>query len=78
MYKIVRNNEFIEYIKDILAPFGQITTRVMFGGYGIYKDRVIIGIIAESELYFKADSFTAKYFINLLAHSHLPIIAEIS
>jgi DNA transformation protein len=62
MYKIVKNNEFIEYIKDILAPFGQITTRAMFGSYGIYKDRVIIGIIAESELYFKADSFTAKYF----------------
>jgi TfoX/Sxy family transcriptional regulator of competence genes len=40
MYKIVRNNEFIEYIKDILAPFGQITTRAMFGSYGIYKDRV--------------------------------------
>lgn len=47
---IMKSNEFIEYIKDILAPFGQITTRAMFGSYGIYKDGVIIGIVARNEL----------------------------
>ncbi len=34
----MKSNEFIEYIKDILAPFGQITTRAMFGSYGIYTE----------------------------------------
>ncbi len=53
----MKSNEFIEYIKDILAPFGQITTRAMFGSYGIYKDGIIIiGIVARNELYFKMDN----------------------
>lgn len=54
--------EFIEYIKDILEPFGPITTRAMFGGYGIYKGGVIFGLVAENELYFKADSESCQYF----------------
>ncbi|WP_375318581.1 TfoX/Sxy family protein [Candidatus Tisiphia endosymbiont of Oplodontha viridula] len=52
----MKSNEFVEYIKDILAPFGQITARAMFGSYGIYKDGVIIGIVARNELYFKIDN----------------------
>ena len=27
----------------------------MFGGYGLYKDGIIFGLIADDELYFKAD-----------------------
>ncbi|UCM86110.1 MAG: TfoX/Sxy family protein [Rickettsia endosymbiont of Culicoides impunctatus] len=57
----MKSNEFIEYIKDILAPFGQITTRAMFGSYGIYKDGVIIGIVARNELYFKIDNKVVEY-----------------
>lgn len=45
-----------EYILDLLSPYGDITARSMFGGYGIYKDAVIIGIIINEELYFKVDS----------------------
>lgn len=57
----MKSNEFIEYIKDILAPFGQITTCAMFGSYGIYKDGVIIGIVARNELYFKIDNKVVEY-----------------
>lgn len=32
----------------------------MFGGYGIYKDGIIAGIIIQDELYFKADPESAK------------------
>ncbi len=28
----------------------------MFGSYGIYKDGIIIGIVARNELYFKMDN----------------------
>lgn len=59
------NKGFIEYIKDLLEPFGPITTRAMFGGYGIYKAGVIVGIVAENELYLKADAKVAEYFKSL-------------
>lgn len=40
---------------EILAPHGEITARSMFGGYGIYKNGVIVALIAYDELYFKVD-----------------------
>ena len=39
-----------------------VTARAMFGGYGVYKDGVIFGIIVDSELYLKVDeSNRAEY-----------------
>ncbi|NRB10608.1 MAG: TfoX/Sxy family protein [Rickettsiaceae bacterium] len=46
---------YAEYVVQLLSPFGEITAKFMFGGYGIYKNGLIIGIIAEDELYFKVD-----------------------
>ena len=47
---------YVEYILDLLSPLGSITSKAMFGGYGIYKDSIIVAIIANDELYFKVDS----------------------
>ncbi len=46
--------EYLKFVKeDILRKIQGITSRAMFGGYGIYKHGVIFAIIAESNLYFK-------------------------
>lgn len=58
MYK----NMFLNYIKDLLEPVGNITCRPMFGGYGIYKDGIIFAIIDDYELYVKASTEVAKIF----------------
>ncbi len=34
----------------------------MFGGYGIYKCGIIIGIIVQNELYFKVDKESVKHY----------------
>ena len=34
----------------------------MFGGYSLYKNGMIFGLISDQELYFKADLDTAKFF----------------
>ena len=48
--------EFADHIvNDKLGHIGGITSRAMFGGYGIYKDGVFCGIIADNTLYFKVD-----------------------
>lgn len=56
------DNGFIDYILDILSRFGNIKLRRMFGGYGIYKDKIIFAIIINNELYFKADSILAEKY----------------
>ena len=51
-------HQFRDYVLDILQPHGPITARSMFGGYGIFYDGLIIGIIVENQLYFKVDKET--------------------
>ncbi len=57
----MKKNEFVEYVKDVLSPFATITVRAMFGGYGVYTDKMI-GLIADNELYLKADMEAVVYF----------------
>ncbi len=50
-----RSNEFVDLVLENLRPFGAVTTRRMFGGWGIYRDGVFFALIAEDTLYFKSD-----------------------
>lgn len=56
------NNEYVNYVLDLMQPFGAISVRQMFGGYGLYNDGLFFAIIVDDELYFKADYIGAKYF----------------
>ena len=35
----------IEHLRDLFAPLGPISARAMFGGFGLYFDGMIIGVI---------------------------------
>lgn len=55
-------SEFVEYLKEVFAPFGAVQARRMFGGYGIYRDGIMFGLVENDILYFKADETTAQHF----------------
>lgn len=55
-------NQYLTYIIDTLQPHGPITAKAMFGGHGIYSGKLIIGLIVENQLYFKADESTRPDF----------------
>ena len=48
-------NEFVEHVLELLAPFGGVSARRMFGGFGVYRDALMFGLIAGDVLYLKAD-----------------------
>ena len=54
--------DYLKYILDLLSHCDSITSRAMFGGYGIYKNGVIFGIIAHDELYFKVDQSNIELY----------------
>lgn len=55
--------DFVEYvIKDLLSDMSGISSRPMFGGYGLYKDGVIFGIVADDKLYFKVGKMNQKKY----------------
>lgn len=57
------SDEFVEYvIKDLLGRYAVVVARRMFGGYGLYRQGVMFALIAQNQLYFKADEQTAQYF----------------
>lgn len=52
----MKHNEFVEYIiGDQLSQLGGMSARAMFGGFGLYYEGTIVGIVISDELYLKVD-----------------------
>lgn len=47
---------------ELLAPFGNVCAKRMFGGYGIFKDELMFGLVADETLYLKADDVNRTDF----------------
>ena len=54
-----------EAIRDVFHKLGLIHIRRMFGGQGIYGGEVMFALLAEGELYLKADGEMVEMFRNL-------------
>ncbi|MEO6104707.1 MAG: TfoX/Sxy family protein [Pseudoxanthomonas sp.] len=52
----------LDHIHDLFSAFAPITTRAMFGGHGVYRDGVIVGIVIDDVLYLKVDEMTRAAF----------------
>lgn len=50
-----KRNSYLEFVRERLAPLGEITARPMMGGYTLYCDGVVFAIIAREVLHLKAD-----------------------
>lgn len=53
---------FKDFVKDLLADFGPVTIRNMFGGAGIYAEGVMFAILVDDVLYLKADDASSRAF----------------
>ena len=49
------NPEYLNFVMDKLSPIGNIRSRAMFGGYGIFYEGSMFALIAEDILYFKVN-----------------------
>ena len=47
------NADFVQYVADQCSGAGEITTKKMFGEYGIYCDGKIFGLICDDSFYLK-------------------------
>lgn len=53
---------FKEFVRDLLADFGPVNIRNMFGGAGVYADGVMFAILVDDVLYLKADEASQRAF----------------
>lgn len=58
-------SEFVDNLEEVFALFGPIESKRMFGGYGIFHDGLMFGLIADEQLYLKADKASAADYIEL-------------
>lgn len=53
---------FVAHLLDLLEPIEGCTARRMFGGYGIFRDGRMFGLVADGELYLKVDDTNRAEF----------------
>ncbi len=63
---------FERFVLDQLAELGDVTSRKMFGGVGLYCDGLFFGIIARDELYLKVDDKTRADYEAVGSHAFKP------
>lgn len=57
-----KSDSFKDFVLDQLADLRGISTRAMFGGYGLYEKAKFFGIIHKGRLYFKVTATTTSYY----------------
>ena len=48
--------EYVAHIVDLLQFIGPVESKSMFGGFGVFLEGLMFGLIADSELYLKVDA----------------------
>ena len=66
-----KGTDFCEEIMPRLSTLRKVTSKKQFGGYGIFKDRMMFGIISsKAELFFKTDDATISPYHKVKSPQH--------
>jgi DNA transformation protein and related proteins len=57
-----KQDGFKDFVLDQMADLRGITSRAMFGGYGLYQRGIFFGIIHKGRLYFKVSPKTVGLY----------------
>lgn len=56
------HNEFVAYVLETMSRWATVSSRKMFGGYGLYREGLMFALIADETLYLKTDAGSAAQF----------------
>lgn len=51
-------------VVGLLAEIGQVRTKAMFGGHGLYSGATFFGIVYRERLYFKVDDDSREEYVS--------------
>ncbi len=60
-----KDKEFVAYVVDMMRSIGPVYAKGMFGGHGVFLNKLMFALIFDQTLYFKADKDTRNAFIDL-------------
>ncbi|GAA3925946.1 TfoX/Sxy family protein [Litoribacillus peritrichatus] len=58
----MKNSEFVDYLCEQLMTVGPVRSKRMFGGFGLFMDELMFGLVADDILYLKTDDQTRGNF----------------
>lgn len=58
-------SDFVAHLLELLHPVGGVTAKRMFGGYGLFRDGLMFGLVADGVLYLKADEDNRAEFTDI-------------
>jgi DNA transformation protein and related proteins len=61
-FAVTRHDSMREWLEDRLQPLPELELRAMFGGFGIYADGTMFGILHTGRMYLKTDDATRPAF----------------
>lgn len=59
---MARPSGYVEDLLQLLEPLGLVEARRMFGGWGLYQDGCMFGLVTGERLYLKTDDTTRPAF----------------
>lgn len=59
------DSEFVAYLLELLENFGDVDAKRMFGGFGIYRDGLMFGLVNNDTFFLKADDLNRPRFEEL-------------
>lgn len=57
------SNEFVEYVRDQLSEWGEVSVRRMFGGAGLYRFGKMFALVADDVVYLKVDETNREKYL---------------
>lgn len=61
-------DEYAKFIVEKLSGVGEVSSRAMFGGYGIFHEGLMFALISEGVLYFKVDDSNREIYEKAGSH----------
>lgn len=58
------SNAYLDFIIEQLDPLGEITSKHMFGGAGLYLNGLMFALVANDQLYLKVDESSRPRFVS--------------
>ena len=58
------DKDLLNHVMELLSPLGGISSRAMFGGYGIYHEGDMFALISDTGLHFKVNETNLAAYQN--------------
>lgn len=66
------SEQFLEYVRDQFSGLGEVQSRKMFGGAGVYLQGRFFALVSDDELFLKVDDVNRPRFEKAGSHAFEP------